>query len=283
MVNVTPNFSERQKNQHKIEKRQKQPMYPEQEDGKIELDTIPARKRKALLILAPEELTRLEYEPQGNELLLNEQIHILSLNDELAGSLVDRLESSGLLEPGSLLIQSPYDTSDYAVVDKASSTFALAKYFHFTTLCGLLGAREVLVEQIEVKTSKGKSLFKGTLDKLGTKAKLEGQRQTFEAMRNNIKIKSTFDGGKPDLEAAESHLCQYQLLSDISMKSLIDQRKGSNPIKSRELTLSLSEESRKNLKVISDLKIPTYMNLQAQLDQVKQEEYEFTLTIKVEF
>jgi len=249
----------------------------------MNLDAIPPKKRKAILVLLPKDITRLEYTPEGNELLLNEQVHILSFTDEWEGSLADRLGRCGLLEPGSLLIQSPYDTSDYAAIDKASSTFALAKYFHFTTLCGSLGAREVMIEQIEVKNLEGTQLFRGSVDSPYAKGNLEGQSKTFEEIRNNITIKSKFDGGKPDIEAAESHLNQYQLLSDISMKSLIDQRKGSNPIKSLELTLSLSEESRKPLKVISDLQIPTYGNLQAQIDQVKKEICEFTLTIKVEF
>jgi hypothetical protein len=249
----------------------------------MSLDTIPPRKRRAILVLSPHELTRLEYAPQGNKLLLNDQVHLLVPTDNLEGSLADKLESGGLLELGSLLIQSPYDTSDYAVLDKASSTFALAKYFHFTTLCGILGAREVVVKQIEVKTSKGNQLFRGSLDSLYAKGNLKVESTTFDEIRNNIEIKSGFGGGQPNLEAAELHLRQYQLLSDISMKSLIDQRKGSNPIKSRELTLSLSEESRKTLKVISDLKVPTNVDLQAQLEQARKEVYEFTLTIKVEF
>ncbi len=250
----------------------------------MNLDQIKPMNRKAILILLPEQLTRLEYEPKGNELIVNDQLHILSLTDDLEGSLVDRLESSGLLEPGNLLIQNPYDTSDYAVVDRASSTFALAKYFHFTTLCGLLGAREVIVEQIEIKTSKGRKLFKGALDAWGIKGNIKGQSNTFEEMRNNIKIKSTFDGGKPDIRAAESYLRQYQLLSDVSMKSLTDQRKGSNPIKTRELILSLSEESKKTLSVVSGLTIPNSLsNIQAKIKGIQQETHEFTLTIKVEF
>ncbi len=249
----------------------------------MNLDTIPPRKRRAILVIYPDELTRLEYTPQGNDLLLNEQVHLLVLTDKVEDSLANKLESSGLLEAGSLLIQNPYDPSDYASLDKASSTFALAKYFHFTTLCGLLGAREVTVEQIEVKTSKGKQLFRGSVDSLYAKGNIEGKNKTFEEMRNNIRIKSSFDGGPPDLEAADLHLRQYNLLNDIAMKSLIDQRKGSNPIKSRELTLSLSEESRKTLKVISDLKIPIYGDLQPQLEQAKKETYEFSLTIKVYF
>jgi hypothetical protein len=249
----------------------------------MNLDAIPSRKRKAVLVLTPEDLARLEYTPKGNELLLNEQIYLLVPTDSSESSLENNLESSGLLEIGNLLLQNPYDSSDYASLDKASSKFALAKYLHFTTLCGLLGARLVTVEQLEVKTSRGKQLFRGSLENLCTQGNIEGESKTFQEIRNNIKIKSTFDGGQANLEEAEKLLRKYKLLNDISMKSLIDQRKGSNPIKSRELTLSLSEESKNTLKVISDVKIPAYTDLQAQLDQVRKEIYEFTLTIKVEF
>lgn len=249
----------------------------------MNIDTVPPLKRKAILVLSPEDLTRLEYAPQGNKLFLNEQLCILELTNKLDGSLARRIESSGLLETGILLIQSPYDTSDYVPLDRAPSIFALTKYLHFTTLCGLLGAREVLVEQIEVKTLKGKQLFKGSLDSLYLTGNLKGESKLFEEIRNNIGIKSKFDGGQPNLEEAEAHLYKYHMLNDISMKSLIEQRKGRNPIKSRELTLSLSEESRKTLRVISDIRIPTHADLQAQLEQIRKEVYEFTLTIKVEF
>ena len=246
------------------------------------VDDVPPSKRKAILILSPHDLTRLEYEPQGNELLLNEQIYLL-VSDVPDSPLKSKLENNGLLELGNLLIQSPYDTSDYALLDKVSSVFTLAKYLHFITLCGLLGAREVTVEQVEVKTSKGKQVFKGDVNSLYAKGNLEGESKIFEEIRNNISSKSRFNGAQPDLEKAEAHLRQYNLLNDTSMKSLIDQRRGSNPIKSRELNLSLSEESKKSLKIISDVKIPIYVDLQAQIDQVKKEIYEFTLKIKVEF
>ena len=92
-----------------------------------------------------------------------------------------------------------------------------------------------------------------------------------------------YPGGNPNIEEAEAHLNKYQLLSDHSMTSLIAQRSGSNPLQSRELTLSISEEFKKNFKVIADIKVPVYLDLQAQIEQVKKEVYEFTLTVKVEF
>ncbi|HEY9826775.1 MAG TPA: hypothetical protein V6D19_15140 [Stenomitos sp.] len=247
------------------------------------LNEIPPKKRKAILVISPHELTRLEFTTGGNDLLLSEQIYLLDSSGEVTSSLEKKLDDSGLLEPGNLLIQNPYDTSDYVILDKASSTFALTKYLHFTTLCGLLGAREVIVEQIEVKTLTGRQVFKGSLNNPFTEGKMEGVNTTFEEIRNNIKLQSKFGGGEPNIEEADDHLRQYQLSNDISMKSLIDQRKGTNPIKSRELILSLSEESKKNLKAITDIKVPVYANLQAQLEQIKKEVYEFTLSVKVEF
>jgi hypothetical protein len=247
------------------------------------LNEIPPKNRKAILVISAHELDRLEYTPEASELLLSEQVHLLVPSYVTTSDLEEKLDNSGLLEPGNLLIQSPYDSSDYVVLDKASSTFALTKYLHFTTLCGLLGAREVTVEQIEVKTLTGKQIFKGSLGSPYADGKIEAVNRTFEEIRNNIKLQSKFAGGEPDLDAAEAHLRKYQVSNDISMKSLIDQRKGRNPIKSRELTLSLSEESKRNLQVVTNIKVPVYANLEAQIEKVRKEVYEFTLMIKVEF
>lgn len=249
----------------------------------IDIDAVPPRKRKAILVISSHDLTRLEYTSGGNDLLLSDQVHLLVPSDEVSSSLEKKLENSGLLEEGSLLIQNPYDSSDYVVLEKSASTFALAKYLHFTTLCGLLGAREVTVKQIEVKTSTGNQLYKGSLNSYTGTGNLEAQSQTLEQIRNQLKIRSTFPGGNPNIEEAEAHLNKYQLLSDHSMTSLIAQRSGSNPLQSRELTLSLSEEFKKNFKAIADINVPVYLDLQAQIDKLKKEVYEFNLTVKVEF
>jgi len=247
------------------------------------LNEVPPKKRKAILVISPHELDRLGYTPGGSELLLSEQVHLLVPSYVITDDLEERLDSSGFLEPGNLLIQSPYNNSDYVILSKASSIFALTKYLHFTTLCKLLGAREVTVEQIEVRTLTGKQIFKGSVNSLYADGSIEAVNRTFEEIRNDIKLKSTFGGDDPNLEEAEAHLRQYQLLNDISMKSLIDQRKGRNPIKSREITLNLSEESKRNLQIVGNIKFPVYANLQAQIEKVRQEVYEFTLMIKVEF
>jgi len=246
------------------------------------LDEVPPNNRKAILVISPHELDRLEYTPGGNNLLLSEQVYLL-VPSSVANDLEEKLDSSGLLGPGTLLIQNPYDTSDYVILNKAPSTFALTKYLHFTTLCGLLGAREVTVEQIGVQTSAGKQIFKGSIDSPYADGSIDAVNQTFKEIRNKIKLQSKFGGGEPNLEEAEAHLRQYQLLNDISMKSLIDQRRGKNPIQSRELTLSLSEESKRNLQVVADIKIPVYANLQAQVEKITREMYEFNLMIRVEF
>jgi len=253
------------------------------ETKKMSLNKVPPKKRKVILVISEHELTRLEYIPEGSDLLLNDQVYLLVPSDESDDSLESKLDIGGLLEAGNLLIQNPYDISDYVVLNKASSTFALAKYLHFTTLCGILGAREVTVEQIEVKTSTGKQIFKGSLNSPHISGNINAENRVFEEIRNNIKLNSEFDGGEPNIDEAEAFLQKYQLLNDISMRSLIDQRKGENPIKKREVTLSLSEESEKNFQAISNIKVPVYAKLQTQIEQVKKEKYTFTLTIKVYF
>jgi len=253
-----------------------------------DLDSVQARNRKAIWVLKKKDIRRLEYEEGGNKILLNDELYILSLTDDLQGDLVNKLDKSGLLEPGNFLIQSPYDPSEYEVLDKASFNFVLAKYHLFTTLCGYLGAREVSIEQIEIKNSKGETKFQGSIETLPATGNLEGSQITYEDIRNNILLHSTFPGSSPDVEAAEAHLAQHRLLSDMSMKSLISQRKGNNPIKSRTLTLNLSQESVSTLRVAAGIKIPpinipTCVNLNAQLTRAKEESYNFTLTMKVDF
>jgi hypothetical protein len=253
------------------------------QENNMSFDETLAKRHKTVLVISRHDLDQLEYQKGGSELLLNEQISILVPSDTISGALENYLDGRGLLEPGTLSIQNPFDTVDYVAFDKATSTFALAKYLHFTTLCGLLGAREISIAQIEVKTVKGRQIFKGSLSNHSANGEVGVINTTFEEIRNSIKLQSKFDGAAPDIEKANAHLRQYNLSHDISMKSLIDQRKGKNLIKSRELVLSLSEESKKSFKAIADINVPIYAHLQAQIEQFRKEEYEFLLTIKVEF
>ena len=61
--------------------------------------------------------------------------------------LVQDLVDSGLVRPGAVLIQSPFDKNTYENSMQAVERFALEKHLHFSTLCMYLGAREVTVEQ----------------------------------------------------------------------------------------------------------------------------------------
>ena len=102
-------------------------------------------------------------------------------------------------------------------------------------------------------------------------------------IRKNLEINSSFEGSSPDIEAANQHLREKRLLGDIQMTSLVNQRQAGNPLTSRTVILNLSEESKKNSKVISDLKIPIYADLENEIEQFRNETYEFTLTITVKF
>ena len=96
-------------------------------------------KRRVIMILSRKDLNQLEINANSDhsarELLLNKQISLLDDSAKDDGSLIQRLRGSGLLNSGSILIQSPYDPSNYADTLSASYSFAQAKCIHFANLC----------------------------------------------------------------------------------------------------------------------------------------------------
>lgn len=242
-------------------------------------------KRRTIMLLPSNDLNELESESDFIKDCEDKQVHLLNTSTTNSHVIIQTIKKSGFFNPRSLLIQSPYNPSDYAPLLDAPYTFAQAKCFHFSTLCGLLGAQKVVVEQMEVQTTEGNNKFSGSLNTPYGKGGIEWESRAWERMRKDIKLEQEFEGGEPDLDAAKDYLNEYQLLNDTSMTNLVTQR--SYPgirTKSFKFSLSVSRESQRNLKGALSLKVPTYLDLlQGQVEQIKKEFLLFSLTIKVEF
>ncbi|MGB3403006.1 MAG: hypothetical protein WBA77_09965 [Microcoleaceae cyanobacterium] len=240
-------------------------------------------RRRAILVLSNTDVEDFIEKPGGYDIIQNRQISLLDISTQEKDNLVDKLrEDSNLLNPGNLLIQSPYNPSEYKPVDQAYSSFSLEKFYHFTTLCGYLGATEVLIEQIEIETKNKELLFEGTLEALQSDGELAVKKGNIGEISKFIQLKHEFYGGKPNIDEAEAYLGQYRLRGDISMKSLIDQRKFGG-LKSREMILALSDNVVNTLEIVTDINVPIYTKLKAKIDRVKQESYSFTMKINVKF
>lgn len=162
--------------------------------------------------------------------------------------------------------------------------FALDKHLFFSALCGLLGAREVTVEQIERKNTKDKKTISLQPDlpmKGGIDIKIEDEK--LASFCGKLTLHDKFQGGSPDLPAAEEHLKQTGLSGNADMRNLIDLRRNPNNLfTSRKFHLNMTSEVQRNLNMLANLNL-RFLSLEAGYDHHAREQTEFILTVKVDF
>lgn len=244
-------------------------------------------RRKAILVLQEHDIERCAYEPNASQALLDDETCVLkfpmSFQDEPSLALQNILDS-GLFRPGEILIQSPYDTDIYEEVSSAPQRFALAKHMYSSTLCMYLGAKKVTVEQIDLRSRTGKTTLDLKGDRLGSSGKLSAESEELDKFRSQLHLTDEFTGGLPDVMAAEQLLRKTGLWADPVLRTLVDMRReGANQLTTRKLVLSLSSEAKRNLNVVSRLKIPSFVKLSAEYEKVVNEQYDYTLTMLVQF
>ena len=85
-------------------------------------------RRKTVLVLNEQDIDALDYEEGGADLLLNEEIYILSSSLKESNPVIQNLVDSGLVQPNAVLIQSPFDKNIYENSMQALQRFALDKH-----------------------------------------------------------------------------------------------------------------------------------------------------------
>lgn len=246
-----------------------------------------SNSRKAILILKQHDVEKCEYEPGAAKALLDDEVCVLQLplpQAMEASTALDNIRDSGLMRSGLVLVQSPYDPDTYEDASNASQHFALIKHMLFSRLCMLLGAKEVKVEQIDLHTRSSKHSIKANGQAVGKGAEIDIESAELEKLRTQMNLHDSFSGGPPDVQAAENLLRQNGLWSDHTMKSLIEMRRdGGNKLTSRKLAINLSSETKSNLNVVGRLDFPTFIQFSADYKRAVEEQYDYTLTVLVEF
>ena len=242
-------------------------------------------RRKTVLVLNQRDIDALRYEEGGADLLLNEEVYILSSSLEESNPVIQNLVDSGLVQPGAVLIQSPFDKNIYENSMQALRRFALDKHLHFSTLCMYLGARAVTIEQAEYKYTEDKKTFSARVDlpmKGSGDVKIEDEE--WDSFHGKLTLHNEFQGGSPDVPAAKEHLKRIGLSGDPVMRALIDMRRNpNNLLTSQKLQLDMTSEVKSNFKVLANLNVPAYISLEADRNRHVREQTEFNLTVKVDF
>ena len=240
-------------------------------------------QRKIILILKPEDKEALPSE--SPDLLLNKEVYILSSEPEESDGNVRHLIEQGFVTPGTVLVQNPFEKDLYQPEPEALEQFALAKHLHFSSLCSHLGARRVEIRQIHYRKGErdAKLSFEGGVPAGGLDGSVESKE--LKSFHSQLALRDKFEGGEPNLEAADELLQRTGLIYDSSMRGLRDifqNRK--NRIESRELTLNLTTETHRNLRVLAGLKVPeSLVSVQADFERRIKEKTEYILTTEVLF
>lgn len=243
--------------------------------------------RKAILVLQQHDLERCAYEPDAAKALLDEEAYVLQFpvqeKDGMPVALKNIIDA-GLARRGGVLVQSPYDSDAYEDASLAAQRFALAKHMYFSMLCMHLGAKEVSVEQIDLRTCEGNTTLNVSGDRVDGSAQTTINSHELENFRAQMNLRDEFVGGDPDVVAAERLLRRTGLWAEPNMRTLLEMRReGSNQLLTRKLKLSLSSEAKSNLNVVGRLKIPAFVKLSGEYGKVVREQCDYTLTVLVRF
>lgn len=170
-------------------------------------------------------------------------------NEAQVATVRDVLRAAGQLIPGSLLIRNPYEAEAFEFSEYALESFASAKYHHLANVAKLLGAKEVQFEDAKVErqssaTAGGiKAIIPGFVS-----SEADVTRNVARKLDARLEGRLTFEGGEPDTEAAFEFLNLHNLANDQQLRSLVEMRGGSNPIKGYKMTLSGTREADANLR-----------------------------------
>jgi hypothetical protein len=240
--------------------------------------------RRAVVVLEQHEIENCQR--KGETQILNDpQTHVVvyPITKDNVGQALTNILDAGLDRPGTVLIQSPFDLDEYVDAAEASQQFALAKHTLLSNLCQLLGATRVSVTQIDIDINGRVTTMKADGGNLFAAAEGSLEKTANDSLCSQLSLVDEYEGGEPNLEAAEKLLRSSRLAGDPNMKSLLQARKAAgNALTKRTLTVNLSTEANKNLKVVARLNLPK-IAFGAEYESAVKQTKEYRLTLEVLF
>src|SRR6266481_6568099 len=118
------------------------------------LSTIPAHRRRLLLVGTEADRARLKLNRENRRLLIKPSLRFVSLDEvsQFNDPILQDLASKDLLQPGALLVQSLTVPNKYARLSSAGDQTAKWKLDATVRVCHLLGARRVEIRHAEFKS-----------------------------------------------------------------------------------------------------------------------------------
>jgi hypothetical protein len=253
---------------------------------KDEFPQLPEHRR-LIVVLDEDEYGRCSYDADGTELLRSPETWVtpFPLSDRVRrDTLVQQLLAAGKLNPGAVLLQSPFSSDEYEPVEDAPERYAVRKHFIFTELCRRLGAKSVSVAVVESNTKEGNTEVQVSGGKLKMGAEIRGKHARLADLASSLKLTEQYVGGDADRNGAQALLESVQLTTDPVLTSLVDARSnGSNLMRQRTYTVEVTRETTARLEVLAKVKVPLFVHVTGDLKRLSREKETFRVTYEVNF
>jgi len=242
------------------------------------------RRTRVVVAVPSSEIERLDYEPSGQDLLLDRRVELIPIDGDGESPTAATLAQLGLLDEPGVLVESPYERDVFERVETAAGEFAHQKLFLFSQFCGLLGAKKVTALRVLEETEQGRREFDLGLKPVGALgAKAEGESTSFDRLASRFRLEDEYEGGEFDVAAAQQLLQKHRLLRDANMRGLLGARESANPIRSREVVLNVMQETSGALRVAASLAVPAYLSLDASYKSELNSTRQLTVVLRIEF
>jgi hypothetical protein len=242
-------------------------------------------QRRVILVLTDEQLRAGRRDDILVDYFDDDEATVIEIPGSLRSDdpLIQHLSAQNRLRPGSLLIQSPYNPSQYEFADAAVTEFAVAKFMVLTKVCQRLGATSVKVDNVNAK-ARNEAMQADIAAKTPVQsASVETNLKLEKHVREKLQLEDTFPGGPADAEGARQLLQDAGLEGDTALESLIDMRSGNNALTKREIKLSLTQDASHNLHVAAKYSGLKVAHLSSHFTRQVQENTDVVLSATITF
>lgn len=234
------------------------------------------------LILVMDEVDAINFQKKG---YVKPGCTVIPYNSEFLPEndpLIRELRDKNLLAPKKVLIKSPFGP-EYYPLEKATRQVHIDYFKKYSFVCGLLGATCVKVKTCEINSEKTET--NGNID-VNVPGDLGGKVSSKATSDSNIKELSgleDFYERHKDIAKAEKLMTEYGLDSDSDLKQLVAFLKNGGTIKSRDVTLGLTQSLKTSFDLAAEIEPYAGIDIKLQFDREKELKRTYTLTLHLEF
>ena len=196
--------------------------------------------------------------------------------------LIRRLRLKNLLTPKNVLIKSPFGP-EYYPLEEATLKVHIEYFKKYSMVCGLLGATRVKVTTCEINGEKTET--SGGAD-VNVPGGLGGNISVKMASDSNTEALSKLEDiheKKLDIAAAEKLMAEYGLEGDSDLRDLVAYLKNGGRLKTREMTLRLSQSLKTSFDLAAEIKPYAGIDIKLRFDRKKELKRTYTLTLSLQF